>query len=75
MIDVKKLENTISWCNEYIAYYRAGNYFDPLKYLQDDIDKRDKLFVECIDYLDSLESMIDQFKKTRDKLVFRGLTE
>jgi hypothetical protein len=67
--DFSELENAVNWCNEYIKAYQKIGDFDPFKALSGENDKKDKLYIECVNFLYELETLTDNFKDIRKKFL------
>ena len=62
---IDDLLRKISWCNEYIEYFRNNEDFDPLAILTDTETKQQKLFDVCIDFEKTIEKAIENFTEAR----------
>jgi hypothetical protein len=65
--DFSELENAVKWCNDFIIEYQKNGDFDPFTALTGNENKRQKIYVECVNFLYSLESLTDDFKDIRKK--------
>jgi len=59
---------TAQWALDYIReYQKTGENFDPFAVLTDTENRQQKLFRECCDFLDDLETITNRFIDTRKK--------
>ena len=66
-----KIAITVKWARDYITdYQKNGCYFDPFKALTGTEDKQQRMFGECVNFLSEVENLIEQFDKTRNKIIF-----
>ena len=67
--DFSELENTVKWCNDFIIEFQKSEEFDPFSALSGNESKKQKIYTECVNFLYSLESLTDDFKDIRKKLL------
>ena len=70
---MKNFENVASaatWAAEYIKEYNKSGDFNPFALLTGTQDKKQQIFCECCDFLQTLEEATEKFRRTRDKITF-----
>lgn len=62
--------DTVRWCLEYVTEYtKNGGDFDPFKILTGTDNNKSKLNTETLYFLDQLENLVLEYRKTRQKLL------
>lgn len=68
--EIENVKSAAAWANEYITWFRNNREFDPLAALADTEDRDQKLFGECVAFLDEIEKAAERFRETRERIAY-----
>jgi hypothetical protein len=58
---------TMRWAEKCIEEFKAED-FDPFAVLMDTETKEQKMFIECVAYLEGIEKLTEDFRKSRKSI-------
>lgn len=73
--EIQDLQTTAKWAEDYISEFLANNEFDPFSILIDEESYKQKLYRECVYFLQDIsETIVEKCEehKTRRNAIFRG---
>ena len=65
--EIDRLTQKISWCNEYITDFIISGNFSPYAALTGEADKKQRLYIESVNFLQTIEKELDNFEKIQKK--------
>lgn len=64
----ERTEKTIQWAVNYIEQFKKNYELDPIQLITGETDKQHALFYACVDFITTIETVADDFRKERDKI-------
>lgn len=66
--DFESYNSTIQFAMDIVKEYEtSGHYFDPFKILTDTMDRKTRLAVESMNFINDLENLILEYRDARKK--------